>query len=83
MVLRDDVVPLLEEYCYEDFEVLENILGVAFVDVKLKTVRQGLFDEGREQELAAALMEPLAETDAALPQADAEAIDEEESGDES
>ncbi len=26
-VLRDDIIPLLEEYCYENYEALERILG--------------------------------------------------------
>ncbi len=30
-VFRDDLVPLLEEYCYEDFEALGKILGAGFV----------------------------------------------------
>ncbi|MBK6514511.1 MAG: hypothetical protein IPG04_10425 [Polyangiaceae bacterium] len=28
-ILRDDVIPLLEEVCYEDFDALERILGAA------------------------------------------------------
>ena len=30
-ILRDDIFPLLEEYCYEDFDALERILGGALV----------------------------------------------------
>jgi 5-methylcytosine-specific restriction protein B len=30
-VLRDDIVPLLEEYCYDDFAALQNILGPGLV----------------------------------------------------
>jgi 5-methylcytosine-specific restriction protein B len=28
-VLRDDIIPLLEEYCYDDFGMLRDILGTA------------------------------------------------------
>src|SRR5690606_23846202 len=31
-VLREDIIPLLEEYCYEDYAALKQILGSAFVD---------------------------------------------------
>jgi 5-methylcytosine-specific restriction enzyme B len=56
-VLRDDVIPLLEEYCYEDFEALKNILGDGFVDPDQKSVRQEFFEEGKEQGLIQMLLE--------------------------
>ncbi|MCA9042606.1 MAG: AAA family ATPase, partial [Planctomycetaceae bacterium] len=31
-IVQDDIVPLLEEYCYEDHDTLEKILGPALVD---------------------------------------------------
>jgi hypothetical protein len=31
-VLRDDIIPLLEEYCYDDFATLKEILGNGLVD---------------------------------------------------
>jgi 5-methylcytosine-specific restriction protein B len=32
-VLRDDIMPLLEEYCDDDFAMLRDILGSSLVDV--------------------------------------------------
>jgi len=56
--LRDDIIPLLEEYCYEDFSALQNILGNALVDVEKQCIRHELFDEGHEENLVQALLEP-------------------------
>jgi len=43
-ILRDDVVPLLEEYCFEDLARLEQILGAVVVDVDEQRVRYEVFD---------------------------------------
>jgi 5-methylcytosine-specific restriction enzyme B len=40
-VLRDELIPLLEEYCYEDFDTLKSILGNSLVDTK-----KGLYSVG-------------------------------------
>lgn len=64
-VLRDDVVPLLEEYCYDDFTQLAELLGSTLVDIKGQLVRRELFELGREVELVAALMRPEIATAAA------------------
>lgn len=57
-VLRDDIIPLLEEYCYEDYEALQGILGLSLVDDKNQVIRHELFEPGRESELVQALLEP-------------------------
>ena len=49
--IRDDIIPLLEEYCYEDYATLANILGADLVDVGLQRIRQELFDDGQEENL--------------------------------
>ena len=49
--IRDDIIPLLEEYCYEDYATLANILGTDLVDIRLQRIRQELFDEGQEENL--------------------------------
>src|SRR5262249_15977728 len=59
--LRDDIIPLLEEYCYEDFLALQNILGIAFLDAENQHIRHDLFDDGREAELEQALVAPCPE----------------------
>lgn len=43
-VLRDDLVPLLEEYCYDDFAMLGDILGSTLVDVQAGRIRDERFD---------------------------------------
>ena len=55
-VLQDDIVPLLEEYCYEDYDTLEKILGRALVDTASQRIKHELFEPARQAELAAALL---------------------------
>ncbi len=55
-VLQDDIVPLLEEYCYEDYDTLEKILGRALVDAASQRIKHELFEPARQAELAAALL---------------------------
>ena len=43
-VLRYDLVPLLEEYCFDDFATLQAILGKDLVDVEAGRIRDELFD---------------------------------------
>lgn len=62
-VLRDDIIPLLEEYCYDDFQMLGDILGKKLVDTELGRIRDELFSSGAEESLVEALsyeeMQPL------------------------
>lgn len=60
-VVQEDLVPLLEEYCYEDYTALEKILGQGLVDRGGQRVRHELFAPERLGELAAALMQPCPE----------------------
>lgn len=57
-VLREDIIPLLEEYCYEDYGALRRILGTALIDENSQTIRQELFEPGSESDLIQALLEP-------------------------
>jgi 5-methylcytosine-specific restriction protein B len=66
--LRDDIIPLLGEYCYEDFDALHRILGAGLVDAEQKHVRHELFEEGRDAELVQALIAPCSDI-LASPQA--------------
>jgi 5-methylcytosine-specific restriction protein B len=62
-VLRDDIIPLLEEYCYDDFGMLRDILGTTLVDLDATRIREEVFGANREEELIQALsfeeMQPL------------------------
>jgi 5-methylcytosine-specific restriction protein B len=62
-VLRDDIIPLLEEYCYDDFGTLRNILGDSLVDIENQRIREELFTANKEEALILAVsfeeMQPL------------------------
>ena len=57
-VLAEDIIPLLEEYCYEDYATLSRILGGALVDESRQRIRHELFEPGRRDELLEAVLEP-------------------------
>jgi 5-methylcytosine-specific restriction enzyme B len=57
-ILQDDILPLLEEYCYEDFSTLAKILGVGLVDEQRQRLRHELFEPAHEDELVQALLSP-------------------------
>ena len=62
-ILRDDIIPLLEEYCYDDFGMLRDILGGELVDVESGRIREDIFGPNREGDLIQAVsfeeMQPL------------------------
>jgi 5-methylcytosine-specific restriction protein B len=58
---RDDIIPLLEEYCYEQYGTMEDILGDQVVDIAAERVRHELFDDGQEADLVQGLLAPFAE----------------------
>jgi 5-methylcytosine-specific restriction enzyme B len=55
-VLQEDLLPLLEEYCYDDWTRLEQILGKAMVDSTHGRFRAELFTPGREDALVQAIL---------------------------
>jgi len=57
-IVQDDVIPLLEEYCYEDYDALEKILGSGLVDRVNQRIRHELFDPACQDDLVAALVAP-------------------------
>ncbi|ATB33871.1 hypothetical protein MEBOL_007372 [Melittangium boletus DSM 14713] len=60
-VVQEDLIPLLEEYCYEDWGALEKLLGGDLVDRKQQRVRHELFAPDRQHELVQALLAPCPE----------------------
>jgi 5-methylcytosine-specific restriction protein B len=50
-VIRDDIIPLLEVYCYENYGTLGAILGEQLVDATAQRIRDALFDDGQDEEL--------------------------------
>lgn len=71
-VVQEDIIPLLEEYCYEDYAALENILGKGLVDTNTQQIRHELFDPARQDDLVQALIAPSPEIMTSLQAAVAE-----------
>jgi 5-methylcytosine-specific restriction protein B len=84
--IRDDIIPLLEEYCYEDYGTLGNILGDQIVDVATARVRHEMFDDGQEDALVQGLLAPFTDistSSEALSSEESQAeVDEDDEGDE-
>lgn len=59
-VIEEDILPLIEEYCYGDYERMAAILDSDFVDVKGQTLQYSLC-EGDFPELISALLKPCLE----------------------
>jgi 5-methylcytosine-specific restriction protein B len=57
-VVQEEIIPLLEEYCYEDYAALEKILGQGLVDIHAQQMRYELFEDSRQDELVQALLAP-------------------------
>lgn len=55
-ILAEDIIPLLEEYCYEDYSALVKILGTGLVDESRQRIRDELFASGRREDLIQALL---------------------------
>lgn len=55
--VRDDIVPLLQEYCYENYQALEKILGERVVDLKNRQIRMDIFEEPQREKFVAAMIE--------------------------
>jgi 5-methylcytosine-specific restriction protein B len=60
-ILAEDIIPLLEEYCYEDYSALVKILGSGLVDESRQKIRDELFASGRREDLIQALIAPAPE----------------------
>jgi 5-methylcytosine-specific restriction enzyme B len=86
-ILAEDIFPLIEEYCYENYDLLREVLGQALVDEENQRVRTELFEPERRDDLIQALLAPFPEiaTSAAVVAAEpAESeVDSEEGADES
>jgi 5-methylcytosine-specific restriction protein B len=82
-ILAEDIVPLLEEYCYEDYAILTQILGKEMVDESQQRIREELFAASRREELVQALISPAPEivtsSDAIAPPVVEDAEESEES----
>lgn len=84
-VVQGDIFPLLEEYCYEDYTRLENIMGTGLIDAKAQIIHHELFDVSQQADLVQALLMPCPEittsSQAAAAEVQQEAISEDEEND--
>lgn len=73
-VIEEDVIPLIEEYCYGDYIAISKIIGSNFVDKEKQEINRELFNTGRESDLINALLEPTPEiaTSSSVKPADSE-----------
>jgi len=60
-LIRDDIIPLLEEYCYEDYGTLAKILGTNLIDTTQQRVRQDVFADGLEEQFVDGLLSSYSE----------------------
>jgi 5-methylcytosine-specific restriction protein B len=62
-ILRDEIIPLLEEYCYDDFQTLGDVLGKALINSEQGCIREEMFLSSAEETLIEALsfeeMQPI------------------------
>ena len=82
-VVQEDIIPLLEEYCYEDYTMLEKILGKGLIDVQNQRIRHELFEESRRDDLIQALIAPFPEISTSAQILESESEISEDSGSDS
>ena len=71
-VIQEDVLPLLEEYCYEDWDALERILGKGLVDVAKHRYKAELFEPANKPELITAILSATPDVSASTAAVEAE-----------
>lgn len=57
-IVKEDVIPLIEEYCYGDYQLISKILGDMLVNVTNKLIRFELFNSPDSADLISALLKP-------------------------
>ena len=79
-VIQDDIIPLIEEYCYEDYDTMNKILGKSFVDEINQRINADLFDPAKKDELIQALksIDPNLDSSAPAILSDAEMPEEDQ-----
>jgi 5-methylcytosine-specific restriction enzyme B len=73
-VIQEEIIPLLEEYCYEDYAALEKILGQGLVNIHTQLIRYELFEDSRQDELVQALLAPCPDIATTRPAVASEAM---------
>jgi len=78
-IFREDIIPLLQEYCYEDFTTLAKILGKAIIDEESQSIRDDIFGTDNSVGLIQALAANFPDLQTSLKQAAIEESNEDES----
>ena len=81
-ILAEDIVPLLEEYCYEDYDTLKEILGAGLVDQQRRRIRRELFRADQRETLIQAILTPTPELTTVADVTDREAAPDDAADDE-
>ncbi len=81
-VLQEDILPLLQEYCYEDYAIMEKILGSSLVNVQKQHVHHELFQPSNRDLLIQAVLAPSPEITTSVQAVSGEAQVVEEDGEE-
>jgi 5-methylcytosine-specific restriction protein B len=55
-IIREDIIPLLEEYFYENITLIDNILGKGIIDSNKLRIREELFEPSKQDELIQILL---------------------------
>lgn len=55
-IVQNDIIPLLEEYCYENYDILQRLLGSSIVDVSSWRICHEIFESQDQAALATALL---------------------------
>jgi len=55
-IIKEDIIPLIEEYCYGDYSLIAKILGEGVVDVKNQMIKPELFGSSDISDLVTALL---------------------------
>ena len=56
-IINEDILPLIEEYCYGDYATIAKIIGNGLVDISNQLMRHELFSDSRKSDLLSALLE--------------------------
>jgi 5-methylcytosine-specific restriction protein B len=75
-IIQEDIIPLLEEYCYEDYAILEKLLGTALIDNAQMRIRNEIFEDTDTKKLTTALLATCPELSTSEPSVDSELEDE-------
>ena len=56
-VIQEDIIPLIEEYCYGDYITISKIIGSSFINITKQEINQDLFKAANKADLISALLE--------------------------